>query len=112
MMGCMTHRLASLAAVSSMIVFGVGGSRLDAQQSGVQWTNLVHVSVNGGTLQKITGCDGCDDGGATSEQVLSAGDGYAEFVVGEMNTLWLAGLSHGNSGTSYSDIDFAFFFNG
>ncbi len=95
-----------------MIVFGVGVPRLDAQQSGVQWTNLVHTGVNAGTLQKITGCDGCDDGGATSAQELSAGDGYAEFVVGEMNTLWLAGLSHGNSGTAYGDIDFAFFFNG
>lgn len=85
---------------------------LDAAGTDVTWTNLVNVTVNGTVLQKTGGCDGCDDAGATSEQQLTAGDGYVEFTVGETGTIWLAGLSHGNDGTGYTDIDFAFSFNG
>jgi hypothetical protein len=33
-------------------------------------------------------------------------------MVGETGTIWLAGISHGNDGTAYDDIDFAFSFNG
>src|SRR5262249_57107521 len=39
-------------------------------------------------------------------------DGYVEFTVGELGTLWMAGLSHGNDDTTYADIDFGFRFNG
>ena len=78
----------------------------------VTWTNLVNASVNGTVLQKTNGCDGCDDAGAASQQELTAGDGYVEFTIGEAETFWLAGLSHGNEGTSYAEIDFAFRFNG
>lgn len=35
-----------------------------------------------------------------------------EFTVGEATTFWVGGLSHGNDGTAYADIDFAFRFNG
>ena len=85
-----------------------------AEDQLVVWTNRVNVSVDssGTVLQKTGGCDGCDDAGATSEQTLTAGDGYVEFTVGEANTFWMAGLSHGNDGTTFSDIDFAFRFNG
>ena len=80
----------------------------------VVWTNLVNATVDtGGTiLRKSAGCDGCADAGATSQQQLNAGDGYVEFTVGEATTFWMAGLSHGNAGTDWSDIDFAFRFNG
>jgi hypothetical protein len=101
--------LAVLLAVALLFLPPVVG----ATAQSVVWTNLVHVTVSSdNVLQKTSGCDGCDDAGATSEQELSAGDGYVEFTVGETNTLWLAGLSHGNDGTAYTDIDFAFFFNG
>ena len=50
--------------------------------------------------------------GATSQQQLTAGDGYVQFTVGETNTFWLAGLGHDDEGTGYADIDFAFRFNG
>ena len=78
----------------------------------VTWTNLVNATVTGTVLQKTAGWDGVDDAGATSAQQLTAGDGYVEFTVGEATTFWLAGLSHGNAGTGYADIDFAFRFNG
>ena len=69
-------------------------------------------TVTDTVLQKTGGWDGVDDAGATSLQELTAGDGYIEFTVGEATTFLLAGLSHGNDGTGYADIDFAFRFNG
>jgi hypothetical protein len=80
-------------------------------QSTITWTNLVNVAVDGTVLQKTQGCDGCQDAGATSQEQLSA-DGYVEFAVGELNTLWMAGLSHGSDDSTYGDIDFGFRFNG
>jgi len=79
--------------------------------SPITWTNLVNGAVSGTVLQKTSGCDGCQDAGATSLEQLSA-EGYVEFTVGELNTLWMAGLSHGDDDTTYSDIDFGFRFNG
>ena len=78
------------------------------------WTSLTNASVDssGTVLTKASGCDGCLDAGAVSQQQVSAGDGYVEFTVGEANSFWVAGLSHGNDGTSIDDIDFAFRFNG
>ena len=78
----------------------------------VTWTALVNVTVTDHVLQKTSGCDGCFDAGAISEQQITSGDGYVEFTIGETDTLFVAGLSHGNSGTGYDDIDFAFRFNG
>ena len=84
----------------------------DAEEQSVVWTNIVNATVTGTVLQKTSGWDGVDDAGATSQQELTAGDGYAAFTVGETNTFWLAGLSRGNQGTGFADIDFAFRFNG
>ncbi len=98
---------ATLAAIVAMLT-----AAADAADQGVVWTDTVNVSVVGDVLQKVAGCDGCDDGGAASEQSVASGDGYVEFTVGETNTLWAAGLSFGDSDTTYADIDFAFRFNG
>ena len=83
-----------------------------AEDPAVVWTNLVNATVNGTVLQKTAGWDGADDAGGTSQQELTAGDGYVEFTVDEADTFWLGGLSHGNIDTGYADIDFAFRFNG
>ena len=106
------RRFCLFAAVCVFIVSFLPDVGLDAAGTTVTWTNLVNTTVNGKVLQKTSGCDGCDDAGATSEEQLTAGDGFVEFTVGETGTIWLAGLSHGNDGTSFSDIDFAFSFNG
>ena len=95
---------ASLAAASFALLY--------AEDQAVLWTNAVNVSVVNGSLQKTAGCDGCDDAGAVSQQALIQGDGFVQFTVGEANTIWAAGFSHGNTDTTYSDIDFAFLFNG
>jgi hypothetical protein len=80
-------------------------------QTSITWTNLVNATVNAAVVQKTAGCDGCQDAGSTSVEQLST-DGYVEFTVGELNTMWLAGLSHGDDDTTYADIDFGFRFNG
>jgi hypothetical protein len=95
---------ASLAALPFVLLL--------AEDQAVSWINAVNVSIVNGSLQKTSGCDGCDDAGATSQQQLIQGDGFVEFTVGEGNTLWAAGFSQGNTDTTYSDIDFAFLFNG
>ena len=82
------------------------------QEQNVAWTNIVNATVSSNVLRKTSGWDGVDDAGATSQQELTAGDGYVQFTVGETNTFWLGGLSRGNQGTGYADIDFAFRFNG
>jgi hypothetical protein len=95
------------AALLLVVYLGLG-----AQEQNVVWTNIVNATVTGNVLQKTGGFDGVDDAGATSQQQLTAGDGYVQFTVGEISTFWLAGLSHGNQGTGFADIDFAFRFNG
>lgn len=72
----------------------------------------MNVTVGNSVLQKTDGCGGCDDAGARSVEEIGSGGGYVEFTVGEMGTFWVAGLNHGNAGTSYADIDFGIRFNG
>ncbi len=101
----------------------LGGSRLDAflvevpyelltgggstGGGSVVWTSLVNATANGGSLQKAGGCDGCDDAGAVSQQQIAAGDGAVSFTGTETSTLRYVGLSHGNTDTQTTDIDFA-----
>jgi hypothetical protein len=103
------HAAAALIASISLVLVRPGAH---AEDQAVTWTHLVNVTVTDTVLEKTGGWDGVDDAGATSLQELTAGDGYIEFTVGEATTFWLAGLSHGNDGTGYADIDFAFRFNG
>ena len=80
-------------------------------QTATTWSNLVNAVVTESGVQKTTGCDGCQDAGASSQEQLSS-DGYIEFRVRGLNTMWMAGLSHGDDDTTYADIDFGFRFNG
>jgi hypothetical protein len=80
-------------------------------QTAITWGNLVNAAVTGTVLQKTAGCDGCQDAGAASQEQLSS-DGYVEFRVGELNSMWMAGLGQEDDDTTYADIDFGFRFNG
>src|SRR5687768_16411276 len=100
--------LASVAATFALLLQPTAS----AQDQAVTWTNAMNATASGTVLQKTGGWDGVDDAGATSEQQLTAGDGYVEFTIGETTTFWMAGLGHGNDGTGFADIDFAFRFNG
>jgi hypothetical protein len=96
--------------ICSILLLHLTAARLCAQTP-ITWVNTVNVTVSGTVLQKTSGCDGCEDAGATSQEQLTA-DGYIQFTIGDSNTLWMAGLSHGNDDTTYADIDFGFRFNG
>jgi hypothetical protein len=78
---------------------GGGGGGMQA----VAWTNMVNVVATGNSLRNnVPG-----NGGATSAQRIESGNGYVEFTATETNTYRWAGLSNGNSGTGYEDVDFA-----
>jgi len=71
------------------------------------WTSLVNATVNGTTLTKTGGCDGCSDAGAVSQQQITASDGHMEFTVNETQKLLYVGLSLDQQGTGPTQIDFA-----
>jgi len=71
----------------------------------VTWTDVVGVSASGSDLAK-TAPETLWNAGAASVESLS-GDGYVEFTTAESTTDKMIGLSSGNGGTGYADIDFA-----
>jgi hypothetical protein len=73
----------------------------------VVWTSPVNVTATGNSLRKTSGCDGCADAGAISQQRISSGTGSVSFTASETTALRFAGLSVGNTGTSASEIAFA-----
>jgi hypothetical protein len=72
----------------------------------VFWRDVVRAEASGNDLVK-TSTLGSWNAGAASIATIPSGDGYVEFTAGEANTAKMAGLSSGNSGQSYTDIDFA-----
>jgi len=72
----------------------------------VVWSNAINVTVTGNSIQKTSGCDGCEDAAAVSSQQFT-GNGYVEFTASETTTQRAIGLSRGNTGTIRQDIDFA-----
>ena len=73
----------------------------------VVWINVVNATTTDNSLKKTSGCDGCQDAGAASQQQITSGNGYLEFMASETTTLRYAGLSNGNTGTSAAEIKFA-----
>ena len=72
----------------------------------LRWLSLINVSASGGGLLKTSGCDGCPDASAVSEQQVG-GSGTLNFVASESSSLRLVGLGAGGIGTAASDINFA-----
>ena len=101
----------SLRAIGFSFILVLLFAAQSRAQTPITWATLVNVVVTASDIQKTAGCDGCQDAGASSQDQLST-DGYVEFRVGELNTLWMAGLSHGDGDITYPDIDFGFRFNG
>ena len=74
----------------------------------VAWTNLVNLTANGGSLQKTSGCDGCEDGTANSQQQIALGaNGYIEFTASETNTLRYAGLEPVGASKGSASLNYA-----
>jgi hypothetical protein len=71
----------------------------------VRWTSLVNVAANGGTITKVSGCGGCPDAGALSEQRVGTG-GSLSFVASN-HGLRFVGLGSGTAATDAADIRFA-----
>jgi hypothetical protein len=105
-----THLKSSLLGIWAAAVF-LWIPAAHGAEAFVDWINRVNVTFTGDTLTKTAGCNGCDDAGAVSRQAIWR-DGYVEFSPGDVTTFWLAGLGHGDRGTAFEDIEFAFRFNG
>ena len=91
-------------AVSGDFTFTTSsGSSGGGGMQAVAWTNLINIVATGNSLRSTVP----SNAGATSVQRIEFGNGYVEFTATETNTYRWAGLSNGNSGTGYDDIDFA-----
>lgn len=65
------------------------------------------MSVSGGTLQKTSGCGGCADAGASSEQQIGSGDGGVQFTASDSGSLRFVGLTWGGANHDPSGIKYA-----
>lgn len=99
-----------ILTVGAMVIGSLGVAKAADQR--VDWTNQVNVAARGNVLEKVAGCQGCDDAGAVSSQMITSGNGYIEFTVGEGNSFVVAGLSHADGNTHFDRIDYAVRFNG
>jgi hypothetical protein len=75
----------------------------------VTWQNLIGAGAAGGTLSRSAVTSGMWDAGATSSEVITAGDGYVEFTASEVDKARVGGLSNGpppDTAPSFTDIDF------
>ena len=74
--------------------------------SPVTWASAVNVSTANNGLQKISGCDGCPDATAVSDQAISS-TGWVQWSVPEVQTLRVLGLSPDTVVAAVTDIPFA-----
>ena len=91
-------------SVSNTTSGGTGGTGTGTAQN-VVWTSPVRVSVSGNTITKTSGCNGCWDAGAASQQTIGSAGGYVQFAI-PGGTAATVGLSNGNAGTSANEIKF------
>ncbi len=104
--GSCTVTLSTTTTVTATFTSGTSSSSTLSTQN-VIWTNPVNVTATGNSIQKTSGCDGCEDAGAISLQQILSGDGYLEFTASETTTLGFVGLSVGDTGTGSVEIRFA-----
>jgi len=83
-----------------------GSGSSSAAPSSVTWTGPVNVSAATGSLTKTTGCDGCNDAGAASQQQLTGANGYAQFTAGAAGPLSVAGLAQSFTVSNPASIAF------
>jgi hypothetical protein len=106
-----SRNAAGSLAVSGDFTFTTAGAPSGGGSGGspqnVVWTSLVNATATGNSLQKTSGCGGCADAGALSQQQIASGNGYVEFTATETTLLRFVGLSRGATGTDASSIVFA-----
>src|SRR5262249_26437640 len=104
--GSCTVSLSAATTVTATFTSGTSSSSTLTVEN-VIWTNPVNVTATLNSIQKTSGCDGCEDAGAISQQQILSGDGYLQFTASETTTVRFVGLSTGNTGTSSAEIRFA-----
>jgi hypothetical protein len=77
----------------------------------VAWTSATAVSVSGSSITRnIPGSQLLWNAGAVSTRAIGSGDGYVEFQASPAPGAISAGLGNGNSGLSFTDIEYGVFF--
>jgi hypothetical protein len=104
-----TYPLVGATALATLYAT-VTNATIGSASPQVVWANLVNVIATGGSLQKTSGCDGCFDAGAYTQQQIPSGAGYIEFTATETGALRYAGLAHAFAPNNQGTIDFAFRF--
>jgi len=89
---------------ADLSLYNPGTAINDARVGNIVWTNDSGVAIAESSLTK-TGAAGWNAGAVSANEIVS-GDGFMEFTATETNTSRIAGLSHGDSGTSSADVDF------
>jgi hypothetical protein len=72
----------------------------------VRWTERVRAETSGNVLRKVSGCNGCADAGAVSEQEVTSGDLALQFTASETAASRVVGLSSDNTSTQIGEILF------
>jgi len=85
---------------------GSSGSGSTSAPVSVAWSGPVNVTASSGSLTKSSGCDGCFDAGAASQQQITGANGYAQFTAGSTGPLRVAGLTQSFSVTNPVTIGF------
>ena len=99
-----TNRLdAFIVHVPQSTLAGSGGTVTPVP---VTWASAVNLSTANNGLLKISGCDGCPDATAVSNETIRNG-GWAQWSTPEVETLRVLGLSPDTVVTSVAEIPFA-----
>jgi len=102
-----THPLltdTSLYSANAMVQDAKMGGELRER---VTWTHIDGVTPQGDALVRVSGTGW--NAGAVSSRQIASGNGSAEYVVSDLNTHAMLGLSNGDTDASYADIDYAVF---
>src|SRR5207249_2638075 len=75
----------------------------------VTWKNAVNVITSTGTLTRSLATNAWDAGAVSSKAIPAGSDGYVEATMDSTSSYLMFGLSNGDTGQGYPDIDFAFY---
>ena len=86
---------------------GLIGVPTPSRPQPVVWSSLVNVTASGNSLTKSSGCDGCADAGALSQQQIASGGGYLEFTASEASSLRTIGFKSASPEANASEVPYA-----
>ncbi|MGE0131189.1 MAG: fibronectin type III domain-containing protein [Blastocatellales bacterium] len=109
--GTVSNGLISTSSAGSVVVGGGGSNGTTQGTQSVVWTKLSNLSLSGTTLTKVAGCSGCE-ATAVSQQSLTSGNGYLQFVAAETNRERWIGWMQGGKTVSIRNINYAFLLGG